>query len=80
MMKTKAVRLYGKQDLRFEEVILPEIDDDGVQVEVVTDSLCMSTYKAAIEGNEHKRVPENISEVPVIVGHEFCGPSTNQRH
>ena len=32
MMKTKAVRLYGKQDLRFEEVILPEIDDDGVQV------------------------------------------------
>ena len=72
-MKTKAVRLYGKQDLRFEDVVLPEIDDDGVQVEIVTDSLCMSTYKAAIEGNEHKRVPENISEVPVVIGHEFCG-------
>ena len=27
-MKTKAVRLYGKNDLRFETMTLPEIDDD----------------------------------------------------
>lgn len=72
-MKTKAVRLYGKQDLRLENMILPEIDDNGVQVEIVTDSICMSTYKAAIEGPEHKRVPEDIAEKPIIVGHEFCG-------
>jgi len=72
-MKTKAVRLYGKQDLRLDDLILPEITDDEVQVEVISDSLCMSTYKASIEGNEHKRVPENIAEKPIVVGHEFCG-------
>ena len=33
----------------------------------------MSTYKAAVEGEEHKRVPDNVAENPVIVGHEFCG-------
>ncbi len=72
-MKTKAVRIHGKQDLRLEEIELPEIDADGVQVEIVSDSLCMSTYKAAIEGGEHKRVPDNVEENPTIVGHEFCG-------
>ena len=62
-MKTKAVRLYGKQDLRLDDVILPEISDDEVLVEVISDSLCMSTYKASIEGSDHKRVPEDISVV-----------------
>ena len=72
-MKTKAVRIHGKQDLRLEEIELPEIDADGVRIQVVSDSLCMSTYKAAIEGGEHKRVPDNVAENPTIVGHEFCG-------
>ena len=30
-MKTKAVRLYGKNDLRLDDVILPEISDDEVR-------------------------------------------------
>ena len=29
-MKTKAVRLYGKEDLRLEEFELPEIKDDEI--------------------------------------------------
>lgn len=33
----------------------------------------MSTYKAAVEGGSHKRVPDNVEENPTIVGHEFCG-------
>jgi threonine dehydrogenase-like Zn-dependent dehydrogenase len=33
----------------------------------------MSSYKAAIQGADHKRVPDNVSENPIIVGHEFCG-------
>lgn len=33
----------------------------------------MSTHKAAAQGAAHKRVPENIAQSPVIVGHEFCG-------
>jgi len=72
-MKTKAVRLYGCQDLRLEELELPEIGNDGVRVEIVSDSLCMSSYKAAIEGAAHKRVPDNVAENPIIIGHEFCG-------
>jgi L-sorbose 1-phosphate reductase len=72
-MKTRAVRLYGKNDLRLEEFELPEIKDDEILVKVVSDSICMSTYKAAIQGSDHKRVPKDIDKNPVIVGHEFAG-------
>lgn len=72
-MKTKAVRLYGKNDLRLEEFELPEIKDDEILVKVISDSICMSTYKAAIQGPDHKRVPNDVDKNPVIVGHEFAG-------
>jgi L-sorbose 1-phosphate reductase len=72
-MKTRAVRLYGKNDLRLEEFELPEIKDDEILVEVVSDSICMSTYKAAIQGPDHKRVPKDVDKNPIIVGHEFAG-------
>lgn len=72
-MKTKAVRLYGKMDLRLDEFELPPLADDDILVRVVTDSICMSTYKAAALGSEHKRVPADIAERPVIVGHEMAG-------
>jgi threonine dehydrogenase-like Zn-dependent dehydrogenase len=72
-MKTKAVRLYGKNDLRLDEFELPEIHEDEILAHIISDSICMSSYKAAIQGNEHKRVPKDISENPVIIGHEFCG-------
>lgn len=72
-MKTRAVRLYGKNDLRLEEFELPEIKDDEILAKIISDSLCMSSYKAATQGEEHKRVPNDISENPVITGHEFCG-------
>lgn len=72
-MKTKAVRLYGAMDLRLEEFELPEITADEVLLRVVTDSLCTSTYKAVKQGTAHKRVPENIAEEPIIIGHEMCG-------
>lgn len=72
-MKTKAVRLYGKNDLRLEEFELAPYTDDSVICEVINDSLCMSSYKATIQGPDHVRVPDNVAENPVIVGHEFCG-------
>jgi threonine dehydrogenase-like Zn-dependent dehydrogenase len=72
-MKTKAVRLYGKNDLRLEEFELPPIKNDEILAHIISDSLCMSSYKATIQGSTHKRVPENIAENPVIIGHEFCG-------
>ncbi len=72
-MKTKAVRLYGENDLRLEEFDLPEMKDDEILAKVISDSVCMSTHKAALQGAKHKRVPDDIAEDPVIVGHEFCG-------
>ena len=72
-MKTTAVRLHGKNDLRLGTFELPQIKDDEILVKNVSDSICMSSYKAAIQGSDHKRVPEDIAENPIIIGHEFCG-------
>ena len=72
-MKTKALRLYGKEDLRLEEFELPEPKDDEILAKVVSDSICMSSYKAAMQGADHKRVPDDVAEHPTIIGHEFCG-------
>jgi L-sorbose 1-phosphate reductase len=72
-MKTKAVRLYGKKDLRLEEFELPEIKDDEILVQVISDSICMSSYKAAILGPDHKRVPNDVAVNPIIIGHETAG-------
>ena len=71
-MKTKAVRLYGENDLRLEEFDLPEISDGEILIKIISDSVCMSTYKTAKQGAKHLRVPDNVAENPVIVGHEFC--------
>ncbi len=72
-MKTKAVRMYGEMDLRLEEFELPEIKDDEILVKVMSDSICMSTYKLAKQGKKHKRAPQNIETNPIIIGHEFTG-------
>ena len=72
-MKTKALRIYGKSDLRLEEFELPPIKEEELLVKVVSDSLCMSSYKAAVRGSDHKRVPDDVDKNPTIIGHEFCG-------
>jgi L-sorbose 1-phosphate reductase len=72
-MKTKAVRLYGKKDLRLESFELPQIKENEILAKVVSDSLCMSSYKASSQGTDHKRVPNDVAEHPIIIGHEFAG-------
>ena len=72
-MKAKAVRLHAANDLRLDTFELPEIKDDEILVKVVSDSICMSTYKCAILGTAHKRVHEDVAEHPAIMGHEFAG-------
>lgn len=72
-MKTRAVRMYGTRDLRLEEFELPEIKDDEILVRVISDSICMSTYKLVEQGKKHKRAPQNIDTNPIIIGHEFAG-------
>ena len=71
--KTKAVRLYGADDLRLEEFDLPEIREDEILVKVVSDSICMSTWKLLKQGKKHKRCPQNVDTNPIIIGHEFAG-------
>jgi len=72
-MKTKAIRIYGKKDLRLEEFDLPELGDDEILAHVISDSICMSSHKAALQGADHKRVPDDIHINPTIIGHEFAG-------
>ncbi|MFI3284302.1 MAG: zinc-binding dehydrogenase [Erysipelotrichaceae bacterium] len=72
-MKTKAVRMYGANDLRLEEFELPKIKEDEILVKVMSDSICMSTYKLVDQGKKHKRAPQNIDTNPIIIGHEFAG-------
>lgn len=72
-MLTKAVRLHGAGDLRLDTFELPEIGDDEILAEVISDSLCMSTYKCASLGAAHKRVHDDVADHPAIMGHEFAG-------
>jgi threonine dehydrogenase-like Zn-dependent dehydrogenase len=72
-MKTKAVRIYGKNDIRLDEFELPAMKDNEILAHVISDSICMSTYKAVKQGAEHKRVPNDVYDHPTMVGREFSG-------
>ena len=72
-MKTRAVRIHGKNDLRLDEFELPEIKEDEILARIISDSVCMSTYKLAIQGTDHKRCHDDVAENPCIIGHEMCG-------
>ncbi|EKT55368.1 zinc-binding dehydrogenase [Providencia burhodogranariea] len=72
-MKTKVAAIYGKGDIRIREFELPKITDNELLVNVISDSICLSTWKAAMLGSEHKRVPDNLEEHPIIAGHECAG-------
>lgn len=72
-MQVRGVRLHGARDLRLEEFEIPEIKEDEILLKVMSDSICMSTWKEVKLGKEHIRVPENIDTNPVIIGHEFSG-------
>lgn len=72
-MRAKAVRMYGEDDLRLEEFELPQIKEDEILVKIMSDSICMSTYKLVKQGKKHKRAPQNIDTNPVIIGHECAG-------
>ena len=72
-MKTHAVRLYGKNDLRLESFELPKITDDEILVTVIVDSMCMSSLKLVNQGENHKKTPPDLKNNPIIIGHECCG-------
>lgn len=71
--RTTALRIYGKRDLRVETFDLPEPAKDEIVAEVVSNSICMSSHKAAEQGSDHKRIPNDVATNPTILGHEFSG-------
>ena len=72
-MKAKAWRLYGAADARLEDIELEGAGDEGVVVELVTNTICLSDYKAVSLGTGHKRVPRDIATRPTMFGHEISG-------
>lgn len=72
-MKTKAIRLHGKNDLRMDAFELPPMKKDEILVKIITDSVCMSTYKLCQQGEQHKRAQKDLSAHPVVIGHEMSG-------
>lgn len=72
-MKTTAVYITGKQSIAMMEQELPDITDGEILLEVDASSMCYSTYKAYSLGPEHKRVPDDVAEHPVMTGHEMSG-------
>ena len=72
-MNAKAWRLYGAKDARLEDIELEGAGEDGIVVEVVTNTICVSDYKAVSLGAGHKRVPDDIAKNPIIPGHEVSG-------
>ena len=72
-MNAKAWRLYGAGDARLEDIELEGAGEDGIVVEIVTNTICLSDYKAASLGTGHKRVPRDIATRPTMFGHEVSG-------
>ena len=72
-MKAKAWRLYGAGVARLEDIELEGAGEEGIVVELVTNTICLSDYKAVTLGTGHKRVPRDITTRPSMFGHEVSG-------
>jgi threonine dehydrogenase-like Zn-dependent dehydrogenase len=73
MVETTAAVICGEKNIQLRTFDLPAISADELLVKNISNSVCLSTYKAALLGSKHKRVPEDIAETPVITGHEYAG-------
>jgi len=63
----RAAFLYGREDLRIEEVDLPPVEPCGLRIRVLTCGICGSDARMFFSGP----TPRYIN--PVILGHEFAG-------
>ena len=71
----QAVRVYGVQDYRLEEVPVPQVGPGEVLVRVLATGICASDVKthigaARIWGGDGM---SSYIQTPVIPGHEFVG-------
>ncbi|MFT8356967.1 2,3-butanediol dehydrogenase [Bifidobacterium aquikefiri] len=75
MLLMKAVRIYGKGDIRIEDVAIADPADDEVQIKVKDCGICGSDLHAFLEGWGLPTQPHPITgkTVPITLGHEFSG-------
>jgi len=71
-MEIKAVRLHGKNDLRFETIKLRDIGPNEALAKVICDGVCMSSYKTLQRGKLDSVYPPDTEKEPVIIGHELA--------
>jgi L-iditol 2-dehydrogenase len=63
----EAALLYGKEDIRLEQVNLPEMESQGLLIRVLTCGICGSDSRMFFTGPTARYIN------PVILGHEICG-------
>lgn len=66
----RAARLYTKEDLRVEEVNIPEIGSEEFLLKVEAVTICALDLRAYTSGNGRVKLPR-------ILGHEFAGTVEN---
>lgn len=68
----RAARMYGKEDLRVEEVELKELGSNDVKVKVGFAGICGSDLKFYKTGTQDAAMSDPI-EKPYTLGHEYSG-------
>jgi L-iditol 2-dehydrogenase len=66
MAVMKAVMYYGKGDVRFESVPVPDCRQDEIRVKIDACAVCGSDLKTFNNGNPRMKPP-------IVMGHEFTG-------
>jgi L-iditol 2-dehydrogenase len=61
----KAALLYGKDDIRIEEIAIPEPGDHDIVVKVMATGICGSDIPRVLGDKAH--------HYPIVLGHEFAG-------
>ena len=63
----KSALFYGKEDIRIENVTLPDLEDFGLRIKVLSCGVCGSDVRYFLNG------PSPRYKIPGIMGHEVCG-------
>lgn len=61
--------LYGKQDMRLEQLPQPELGNSDIRVEIKAAGICGSD----LHYYQHGRVADFTLKQPLVLGHEACG-------
>lgn len=75
MMLMKAARIYGKKDIRLEDIPIADPKENQVQIKVKYCGICGSDLHAYLEAWGLPTEPHPLTErtLPIVLGHEFSG-------